>query len=94
RGRDIDSMLADSYGMPRGIYVAGTTAGGGAEAAGILEGDIIVGMDNVSFTTMSELQEQLSRHEPGDTVTLIIMREIDGSYSQVKVEVTLTEPIS
>ena len=93
RGRDIDSALADSYGMPKGIYVAGTTAGGGAEAAGILEGDIIVGMDNVSFTTMSELQEQLSRHEPGDVVTIILMREIDGRYSQTKVEVTLTGEI-
>ncbi|MBR2696370.1 MAG: trypsin-like peptidase domain-containing protein [Parasporobacterium sp.] len=94
RGRDIDSILADSYGMPRGIYVAGTTAGGGAEAAGILEGDIIVGMDNVSFTTMSELQEQLSRHEPGDVVTIILMREVDGRYSQTKVDVTLTGEIA
>ncbi len=94
RGRDVDNTAANSYGKPKGVLVKGIIPGSGAEDAGILENDIIVGMDNVSFTTMSELQEQLSRHEPGDTVTLIIMREIDGSYSQVKVEVTLTESIS
>ena len=90
----MDNTAANSYGKPKGVLVKGIVPGSGAEDAGILENDIIVGMDNVSFTTMSELQEQLSRHEPGDTVTLIIMREIDGSYSQVKVEVTLTESIS
>ncbi len=94
RGRDIDSTLANSYGMPQGVYIAGTIAGGGAEEAGLEEGDIIVGMDNVSFTTMNQLQEQLSRHEPGDKVTLIIMRDVDGKYSQMKVKVTLTESIS
>ena len=43
---------------------------------------------------MSELQEQLSRHEPGDTVTLIIMREVDGKYTQIKLDVTLTDSVS
>ncbi len=94
RGRDIDNNLANSYGMPKGIYVASTLSGSGAEQAGLLEGDIIVGMDNVSFSTMDELQSQLSRHNPGDVVTLIIMRETNGKYSQVKVEVTLSDSIS
>ncbi len=93
RGRNVDSSLANSYGMPQGVYVAGTIEGSGAAEAGIMEGDIIVGMDNVSFTTMEELQEQLSRHNPGDKVSLIIMREVDGRYSQVKVDVTLSESI-
>ena len=94
RGRDIDSNLANSYGRPQGVYVAGTVPGSGAEAAGLKEGDIIVGMDNVSFNTMAELQEQLSRHQPGDKVTLIVMRENNGDYNQEKVEVTLSEAIS
>ena len=94
RGRDIDSALANSYGMPQGVYVAGTVAGSGAQEAGIVEGDIIVGMDNVSFTTMNQLQEQLAGHKPGDKVVLIIMREVDGNYTQVQVEVILTASIS
>ena len=94
RGRDIDNTLANSYGMPKGIYIASTVAGSGAEAAGLQEGDIIVGMDNVSFYTMTELQEQLSGHNPGDEVSVIIMRDIDGNYSQMKVKVTLTGALS
>jgi len=93
RGRDIDRSVASSYGMPQGIYVASTIPGSGAEAAGLEEGDIIVGLDNVSFTTMSELQEQLARHEAGDTVEIIIMRDVDGKYTQMKMEVTLTDQI-
>lgn len=94
RGRDIDRSLAYSYGMPQGVYVAGTVTGSGAESAGLKEGDIIVGMDNVSFNTMAELQEQLSKHKPGDKVTLILMRERNGDYNQEKLEVTLSETIS
>lgn len=94
RGRDIDNDLANRYGMPKGIYIASTVEGSGAQAAGLQEGDIIVGMDNVSFSTMDELQEQLSRHNPGDTVSVVIMREIDGSYKQMKVDVVLSEAFS
>ena len=94
RGRDVDRDLAFNYGMPQGVFVAGIVPGSGAEAAGLKEGDIIVGMDNVSFNTMAELQEQLSAHKAGDKVTLILMREKNGDYSQEKVEVTLTEIIS
>lgn len=93
RGRNVDSSLANSYGMPKGVFVASTVAGSGAAEAGIQPGDIIVGMDNVSFTTMEALQEQLAMHNPGDVVTLIIMREIDGSYTQHKIEIMLTEMI-
>lgn len=94
RGRDVDNTAANSYGKPKGVLVKGIIPGSGAEDAGVKEDDIIVGMDNVSFTTMSELQEQLSRHEPGDTVTLIIMREVDGKYTQIKLDVTLTDSVS
>lgn len=94
RGRDIDDSLANSYGMPKGVYVGSTISGSGAEAAGLQEGDIIVGMDNVSFSTMSQLQEQLSRHNPGDQVMIIFMREVDGAYTQMKANVTLSGAIS
>lgn len=93
RGRDIDRSVASSYGMPQGIYVASTVPGSGAEAAGLEEGDIIVGLDNVSLTTMNQLQEQLARHISGDEVEIIFMREVDGSYTQMKAKVTLTDQV-
>lgn len=93
RGRDIDRATASSYSMPQGIYVAATVQGSGAETAGLQAGDVIVGMDNVSFTKMDELQEQLSRHKAGDDVEIIFMREVDGKYTQMKAKVTLSDTI-
>ena len=93
RGRDVTSDLADDFGMPEGVYVYSTVAGGGAEDAGILSGDIIVGLDDQEIRTFEELQYALNQHNPGDTVTLKIMRLDGGAYASMEIEVTLTERI-
>ena len=93
QGRDVTSDIASEYGMPSGVYVAGTIAGGGAEAAGLREGDIICGVDDKEITLMSELQEILAKHNPGDVVSVHIYRSEWGGYSEKVLEVTLTDPI-
>ena len=94
RGRDISAANSQKYGIPEGIYVSSTVPGGGAEAAGILEGDIIIGIDNVSTTTMDELQAQLAKYNPGDYATLTIMRESGFGYEMIAVDVMLTDMLS
>lgn len=94
RGTDVDSDTASAYNMVEGVYVASVVEGGGAEEAGVEEGDIIVGLDGTSLTTMVELQSLLSAYSAGDTVTLSVMRASNGSYSQIDLEVTLTSQIN
>lgn len=95
RGVDVDSDTASSYNMVEGVYVASVVEGGGAEAAGVIEGDIIVGLDGTSLTTMTELQTLLSEYSAGDTVTLTIMRSSgNNSYTEMDLEVTLTAEIN
>ena len=94
RGRDVTSDAASNYGMPLGVYVASCVEGSGAQDAGILSGDIIVGMDGTEITTMDELQYELSLHGSGDTVSLDIKRLVNGEYTDMTVDVTLTDRIS
>lgn len=94
RGRDITADLANTYNMPQGVYVSSVVTGGGAEAAGIKNGDIIVALDGVEATTMAKLQFELAKHNPDDVVMITVMREADGGYAQAEIEVTLTDAIS
>lgn len=94
RGRDISAANSQKYGIPEGIYVSATVPGGGAEAAGILEGDVIIGIDNVNTTTMAQLQAQLAKYNPGDYATLTIMRESGYGYEMINVDVMLTDMLS
>ncbi len=94
RGRDISAANSQKYGIPEGIYVSATVPGGGAEAAGILQGDVIIGIDNVNTTTMAQLQAQLAKYNPGDWATLTIMRETEFGYEMINVDVMLTDMLS
>ena len=94
RGRDVTNETSNDYGMPLGVYVSSTVDGSGAQDAGIQSGDIIVGINDTELTTMNELQYELSKYKAGDTVTLTIMRRVDGEYTTITADVTLTDRIS
>ncbi|MCQ2512283.1 MAG: trypsin-like peptidase domain-containing protein [Lachnospiraceae bacterium] len=94
QGRDLDHNNAEKYEMPEGIYVAGAIRGGGADLAGITKGDIIVAIDDTETTTMDALKSVLAKHNPGDVVTVTIMREGFSGYEEIQLDVTLTEVLS
>ncbi len=73
---DLDAKLAQekSINEIKGVYVKGLTEGGAGEEAGIKEGDVITKIDEVSVNNVPELQEQISRHRPGDKVNVALKR--------------------
>lgn len=77
------------YGMPRGIYVYEVLEGGGAEAAGMLRGDIITKFDASRIKSNDELQELLKYYSAGETVEITIMRNQFGSYEEMVLSLTL-----
>jgi len=81
-----EDQLKEYFGTSTGIYVYSLTEGGGAEAAGIEKGDIITKLNGTAVGTMNKLNTLLVQYDPGQTVTLTIMR--DGKERNV--EVTLT----
>lgn len=60
-----------------GVHITGVTPGGPAEKAGVLAGDIIIGLDGESITGEHagyELKELMETVEPGETVALVVRR--------------------
>ncbi len=67
-----------------GAYVVSTTDDGAARDAGIKKGDVIVSIDGIPVNTGSQLQEQIGRYNPGDKITVGIIR--DGKEKDINVE--------
>ncbi len=74
--QDIDSKFAAENNLKQlnGIFVNGLSEGGSAADAGVKEGDIITKIQDVPVTSVSALQEQISRYRPGDKVNVTLSR--------------------
>ncbi len=57
-----------------GLWVEEVMAGGGAEAAGIRKGDILMEMNGQSIADAPRLAEQIARYRPNDKVTILAKR--------------------
>lgn len=82
---DFLEQFGEKYGLTEtgGLYVADVTEGGGAEAAGIKKGDVLIELDNVSVTNSAKLNEVMASHRPNDKVTVKVKR--DGKVKQFEV---------
>ncbi|GJM45235.1 MAG: aminopeptidase [Gemmatimonadota bacterium] len=70
-----------------GILLSGVMPGGGASAAGLESGDLIVRIDDVEIDNIYDFQGVLAEHDPGDTLVVHYLR---GEESRVA-HVVLTE---
>lgn len=89
-GQDITDMMSLFYNMPKGVYVFFVTEGSGAEKAGIIPGDLIIGIEGKTIKNMEELNAVKNDYAVGDTVTLTIYRK--GQNFDVDVVLTETHP--
>ncbi len=83
-GQTVDEQLSEIYGLPLGIYVASVVPGAPAEQAGLVRGDMIIGVNGVKTYTWETMTEELQKYGVGDEITLTIVRE-----GPKKVEVTV-----
>ena len=95
RGYDVTTEISQKYQMPLGVFVYETVEGGGAEQAGITQGNIITGINGSSVSSYDELQKELTYYAVGETVTVTVqIPENNGEYTERQVEVTLGEQMS
>ena len=75
--QDIDAKFAAEKNIKqlKGVYVNGLTQGGSAQEAGIEEGDVITKIQDIDVSSVSELQEQISRYRPGDKIIVSVNRK-------------------
>ena len=78
----IECMTVDQeyvkQGLPNGVYVVSVQDNGSAQISGILEGDIIVGIDGKVLQNTDELVSILNTYNPGDIATVSLVRYENG----------------
>ena len=84
----IDEMTSDranELGLEQveGVYVKRVTPESGADDAGLEKGDVIIGINGVITKTLPEMQEQLGRYRPGNTISVDYIR--NGKNKTAKV---------
>ncbi len=74
---DLSQAVKDQFGVTadHGAFVAGITPKTAAENAGIQEGDVIVEVDGNDISTSQEVGDIITRHKPGDRITVTVERD-------------------
>lgn len=93
--KDIDAQTAESFAMPKGIYIFKVLNDTGADNSQIQERDIITKLDGQGVYTTADLKALLSKYRAGEEVKLTVMRQ-DGSgkYNEVEATVTLGKAVA
>ena len=88
--KNIDAQTAESFDMPKGVYIFKILEDTGANNSELQERDIVIKLDGQGIATTADLKSLLSKYRIGEEVTLTVMRQ-DGSgkYNEVQVHVTL-----
>jgi S1-C subfamily serine protease len=75
-GLTINNEITSYYNLPvkTGVVVAKIIPGGPSHRAGVLEGDVIVKMNDVHLNDMSDLQKMIQKKKVGENIELEIIR--------------------
>ena len=75
--REVDAKIADELNLniTEGVLVDELMEKGAAAESGIKIGDVIIQIDDIAVNTVSELQEIIGRHRPGDKIKAKINRK-------------------
>ena len=87
---NVTSDLSENFSMPQGIFVAQVYSGTGAEAAGLVRGNIVVAFDGVTVQNQEELTKQMQYYKAGESVEITIMVNSAHGYQQKNMTVTLS----
>ena len=88
-GQDMSSELAESFGMPEGIYITMVTENSAAEQAGIHKGDVITKFDGRKLSSMNSLADAMQYYEAGSQVEVTLQRNENGEWREETLTVTL-----
>ena len=88
-GGDVTEDAATAYNMPVGVFVNEVVENGPAYKAGLLSGDIIIKVDEIKVTAITQLREYVNSRRVGTEVKVTYMRYDNGTYKENTVTVTL-----
>ncbi|MBI2259432.1 MAG: trypsin-like peptidase domain-containing protein [Flavobacteriia bacterium] len=72
---DINQELKEKNNLnsTKGVFVAKVIEDGGADKAGVKEGDVITKIGSKEINSVAELQEEIGKRRPGDVVNVTIL---------------------
>ncbi len=89
--QDVNEVLAERFNMPVGVFINDIVEGSPADQAGLQQGHLITGYNDVKIETIEELINVLTYSRPGDKIVLKIKVLQDGEYIDKSLEVVLSE---
>lgn len=87
--QNVTEDYAERFNMPVGIYVNDVIDKSPADKAGLAQGNIIVGIDNMTVKTVDDLANTLRYKKAGQEINLKIKVKVNGEYQDKDLKVTL-----
>lgn len=91
---DPDDAKSINTDKTLGLYVNGLVPSGGAELAGLKQGDIITKVEGNVVTESSDLTERVGRLQPGDKIHLTVLRGNEEKNFTVTLKADAATPTS
>ncbi|SHO52147.1 S1C family serine protease [Anaerocolumna xylanovorans] len=88
--QDVTEDVAKMYNWPVGVFVKEIISGGSADKAGIVAGDIITKINDTEITASTQLKEKVNSYRAGTKITVTLMRNVNGKFTEKTIAVTLT----
>lgn len=88
-GGDVPKEANLEFGVPYGAYVEEVDMDSPAMQEGIQRGDVITGMDDKSISNFNMYSNILMQMEPGQVVTVTVMRQAQDEYKEMEFSVEL-----
>ena len=87
KGREITEEIAKNTNLPSGLYVEMTKPDSPAMQAGIMNGDVIVKMNDETIMTIADYRRELDKCVVGGVVKLTVMRNGTAGYEEIVFDV-------
>lgn len=91
KAQNVTEIYSQRFNMPVGVYVYSVVEDSPAQKAGLKQGNIITGLDNIQIRTIEDLINALSYKKAGQTIKLKIQEMENGKYVEKVLEITLAK---
>ena len=78
--RDIDETISEELGLPStsGVLINDVDEDSPADKAGLERGDVILAFDGTQIQNSLQMQDQILKYQPGDTVKVVVDKADSG----------------
>lgn len=83
----VTDKIANTYGIPKGVYIKEVEMDSPAMNAGLQSGDVIQKIDDKDITTDDSYTDAVLGLTPGETYSVVFMREGSNGYKELTCEI-------